>query len=110
MKIYAAAQNDLSRFVGKDLWVFVCGGQYNQYESFIKLIAEDDYTYTFHVACSQYRSVLNSEFYFDLEESLRDVYTEQKDFIKPRLPIIAYSTEELFTKDQYEIDSLLEDL
>lgn len=37
MKIYATSQAALSRFVGKDLWVFVSGGKYNQYESFLTL-------------------------------------------------------------------------
>lgn len=108
MKIYATSQAALSRFVGKDLWVFVSGGQYNQYESFIKILAEDEYTYTFNVACSRYSNVLSNEFYFDLDESLREIHTEQKYLLKPVVPIIAYSTEELFSKDQYEIDSILE--
>lgn len=100
MKIYAAKDTssivkELSRYIGKDLWVRVHVGEV--YDYWIKVISVDNKECKCYAADIVYDVTETTDAYYDLEESMQDIHTIATKVLSLTGDVL--TTEELFDKD-----------
>lgn len=104
-------QNELDRFIGKDVWV-LCNfqrkdGDWSHQKAWIRIVGEDDDKYLINLALAGYgeydsRSILEKDMY------LNRVRPKLKSELKLVKPIQALTTDEFFSEEEEDIGDLIE--